>query len=252
MATAMNAAGSPDAHVPGIRTRPNPKWIRGHLGDVLVVDSRESLLVWENPYYPQWYFPEADVFGELRPTGGTDPTEDRGVAEINDLVVGDTTASGSARRFPESPGGILDGRVRLDWSALDRWLEEDVEVIVHPRSPFTRCDALASSRHVQIFVDGTLVADSNRPTLLFETGLPTRYYLPTEDVRLDLLRPSGTQTACPYKGVADYWSLVVGDEVHDDIVWGYPTPLPEVADIAGKLCFFDERVELEVDGVSEN
>lgn len=247
--TMADTTSSPDELSPGLRTMPNPKWIRAHLGDVLVVDSRDALLVWENPHYPQWYFPESDVFGELRATDQTIPTEDRGDAVVLDLVVGDTTLPGAAKRFPDAPGGVLDGRVRIDWTALDNWLEEGVEVIVHPRSPFTRCDVLPSSRHVQIVVDGTLVADSHRPTLLFETGLPTRYYLPPEDVRLDLLRPTGTKTGCPYKGIADYWSLVIGDVVHDDIVWGYPTPLPEVAGIAGKLCFFDERVDLEVDGV---
>lgn len=234
-----------------LQTLANPKWIRGHLNDVLVVDSRDALLVWEIPYYPQWYFPITDVFGELRPTGRVESTDNRGEETIFDLVVGDTALRDAARQYSKSPGGVLDGRVRLDWDALDNWLEEEVEVIVHPRSPFSRTDVLPSTRHVQVFIDGNLVADSHSPTVLFETGLPTRYYLPPNDVRLDLLHPTDTHTGCPYKGIASYWSVTVGDTEYDDIVWGYPSPLPEARDVAGMLCFFNEKVDIEVDGVAE-
>jgi len=249
--TSGKSSSDASAATAGPRTLPNPKWIRGHLEDALVVDSRDALLVWENPHYPQWYFPVADVFGELRPTGQVESTEDRGDAVVYDLVVGDTKLTEAARTFPDSPGGVLDDRVRIDWACLDNWLEEEVEVIVHPRSPFTRCDVLPSTRHVQVFLDGTLVADSHRPTILFETGLPARYYLPPDDVRLDLLRPSGTRTGCPYKGFADYWSAVIHDVEFHDVVWGYPSPLPEASDVAGMLCFYNERVDIEVDGVAE-
>lgn len=248
--TSRKAGEVEDSASAALRTLPNPKWIRGHLEDALVVDSRDALLVWENPHYPQWYFPIADVFGELRPTEQVVSTDNRGDAVIYDLVVGDTTLTEAARLFPGSPGGVLDDRVRIEWTALDNWLEEEVEVIVHPRSPFTRCDVLASTRHVQVFVDRTLVADSHRPTVLFETGLPTRYYLPRNDVRLDLLRPTGVQTGCPYKGIADYWSVIIGAVEHDDIVWSYPSPLPEASGIADMLCFFNERVDIVVDGVA--
>jgi uncharacterized protein (DUF427 family) len=131
---------------------------------------------------------------------------------------------------------------------MDAWFEEDEPVYTHPRSPYTRVEALASSRHVRVEVDGVTVADSHRPTILFETGLPPRYYVPLTDVRQDLLRPSETQTRCPYKGTAEYFSVEVGGKVHADLVWIYRTPLPESAKVAGLVCFYDERVDLYVDG----
>jgi uncharacterized protein (DUF427 family) len=131
---------------------------------------------------------------------------------------------------------------------MDAWFEEDEEVFVHPRSPYTRIDALASSRHVEVIVNGVTVADSTHPTLLFETGLPTRYYLPKVDVRLDLLRESSATSACPYKGFARYWSVDTGSGVAEDVGWSYPTPLRESEQVAGLVCFYNERVDLRVDG----
>lgn len=95
---------------------------------------------------------------------------------------------------------------------------------------------------------GEKLAVSDRPVLLDETGLPTRYYVPQEDVRTELLRPTSHQTTCPFKGQASYWSVVLGDEVYDDIVWSYQTPIPQAAGIAGLMCFYTERVELTIDG----
>ncbi|MDQ3966496.1 MAG: DUF427 domain-containing protein, partial [Actinomycetota bacterium] len=130
----------------------------------------------------------------------------------------------------------------------DAWYEEDEEVFVHPRDPYHRVDILDSSRHVRVLVNGEVVAETDRPELLFETGLPTRYYIPPEDVREELLVPSDTTTQCPYKGVASYWSVDAGGELFEDLSWYYPEPLPEAAKISGLLCFFNERVDLEVDG----
>ena len=103
---------------------------------------------------------------------------------------------------------------------------------------------------IRMMLDGEVIADSTRPVLLFESGLPTRYYLPKTDVRMDLLVPTDSQTGCPYKGFARYWNVVVGDEVHEDLGWSYPTPLPEAQPVAGLVCFYNERVDLEVDGVA--
>jgi uncharacterized protein (DUF427 family) len=132
---------------------------------------------------------------------------------------------------------------------MHAWFEENVEVFVHPRSPEVRIDALASSRHIRVSVDGVVVADSTHATVLFETGLPARFYLPKSDVRMDLLTPTGTTTACPYKGWANYWSVHVGGAIHDDLAWGYRTPLPESEAIAGLVCFYNEKVDIELDGV---
>lgn len=131
---------------------------------------------------------------------------------------------------------------------MSEWLEEDEPVYVHPRDPYKRVDILASSRHVRVELDGVVLAESRAPRILFETGLPPRYYLPMPDVRMELLRPSGTQTGCPYKGTAAYWSVEVNGELHRDLVWSYRSPLPESQKIAGLLCFYSERVDLYVDG----
>ena len=139
--------------------------------------------------------------------------------------------------------------IAVDFAAVDHWFEEDVEVFVHPRSPLTRIDALASSRHVVVSVEGVTLADTRKPTLLFETLVPTRHYVPMVDVNLDLLVPSDTRSSCPYKGHARYWSAQVGGQTHADLAWSYPTPLPEVTPIAGQICFFDERVDIAIDGV---
>jgi len=103
--------------------------------------------------------------------------------------------------------------------------------------------------HIEIRVGGEKVAESDRPVLLEETGLPTRYYLQREDVRTELLRPTDTQTTCPFKGHASYWSVEVGDTVHTDVVWSYETPIPDAEGIAGLMCFYDERVDVSIDGV---
>ena len=134
---------------------------------------------------------------------------------------------------------------------MTEWLEEDEQVYVHPRDPYKRVDILASSRHVRIEVDGITVAESRQPRILFETGLPARHYLPLTDVRMDLLRPSATVTHCTYKGAAAYWSVDTGKGVHEDIAWIYRAPLPESQKIAGLAAFYDEKVDVFVDGVPQ-
>ena len=127
----------------------------------------------------------------------------------------------------------------------------DEPVYTHPRDPYTRVDVLASSRHVRVEVAGAVVADSRAPRILFETGLPPRYYLPLQDVRMDLLRPSDTRTGCPYKGTASYFHLELDGRRYEDYVWIYRYPLPESQKIAGLVAFYNERVDLWVDGVRQ-
>jgi uncharacterized protein (DUF427 family) len=134
---------------------------------------------------------------------------------------------------------------------MDGWFEEDEEVTVHARDPYTRIDILDSSRHVEVKIGGVTVADSCRPRLVFETGSPVRTYLPKTDVRMDLLSPTGTATRCPYKGTASYWSVTVDGTTYDDLVWSYASPLPESTKIAGLVAFYDEKVDVYVDGVLE-
>jgi uncharacterized protein (DUF427 family) len=235
---------------PRIRIEPNPKHIRGYKDGHLVVDSTAVRLVWENPSFPAWYVPVADVHADLKENGHSVRSPRRGAGTVYDLVVDGEVVPDAAWRHIVSPVDELRDLVRFEFGALDAWFEEDVEVFVHPRSPETRIDALASSRHVRVVVDGEVIADSHKPTILFETGLPPRYYLPQTDVRMDLLTPTDSRTGCPYKGFARYWDLTVGDTTYPDFVWSYPTPLPESQNIAGLVCFYNEKVDLEIDGVA--
>ena len=232
-----------------VKIEPRAKRVRVYLGGELVADTFAPLLVWEKPYYPTYYLPVGDVRAELAPTGAVVHSPSRGEAEVYDVVTAGRKAAGAAVRYRSSPLEPLRDLVRLDWDAMDEWFEEDEPVYVHPRDPYSRVDILASSRHVVVVVDGVAVADSQQPRILFETGLPPRYYLPLTDVWMDMLRPSKTQSRCPYKGTAGYWNLAVGDTVHEDVVWIYRAPLPESQKVAGLACFYNERVDLYVDDV---
>jgi uncharacterized protein (DUF427 family) len=225
----------------------SPRWVRGELGGETVVDSRRALVVWEpGKPVPLYAFARDDVRGDsLRRVGAPPEPDHPGVAEWWDLEAGGQTARHGAWRYGDPD---LARAIAFDWSALDRWLEESEEVFVHPRDPHKRVDALQSARHVRVELDGEVLADSRAPFLLFETKLPTRYYLPREDVRTDLLAPTDTHTRCPYKGVASYWSAELGGQVHADIAWTYPDPIRENPQLRDLVCFFNERVDITVDG----
>ena len=235
-----------------IRIEHAAKRIRAYLGGELVADTTSPALVWEVPYYPTYYFPIADVSGELlEADGGVAHSPSRGDGRTYTVRAGGKEASGGALRYEDSPVEELRGLVRLEWGAMDAWFEEDEEVFTHPRDPYTRIDILASSRHVRVEVEGLTVAESTGPRLLFETGLPVRYYLPKTHVRLDLLELTDRATHCPYKGQAQSWSVRVGDSLQAHLAWSYPTPLPESQKIAGLIAFYDEKVDLYVDGVRQ-
>jgi uncharacterized protein (DUF427 family) len=235
-----------------IRIEPGAKRVRAYLGAEVVADTIHPVLVWEVPYYPAYYFPVADVRAELlEADGGVAHSPSRGDGRTFAVRAGGKEAPGAALRYEESPIEELRDLIRLDWNAMDTWFEEDEEVFTHPRDPYTRVDILPSSRHVRVEVDGVTIAESAGPRLLFETGLPPRYYLPKTHVRLDLLTPTDTVTHCPYKGRATYWSVRAGDIVHEDLAWSYPTPLPESQKIAGLIAFYNEKVDLYVDGVRQ-
>jgi len=199
----------------GVRVERCPKRIRAVAGGVTVIDSIAARYVWLDRPYPTYFFPPDDVHADYRHLADAEH----------------------------------DGLLAFRWAEMDHWFEEDEEVYVHTRDPHTRVDILPSSRAVRVEIDGVVVAATDHPTLLFETGLPARYYFAKTDVRLDLLVPSERVTACPYKGFARYWSVRIGDSVHPDIAWGYDTPLPESLRIAGLVAFYNERVDLVVDGV---
>ncbi len=232
-----------------IRIEDGQKRVRAYFDGEPIADSTRVKLVWEKPYYPTYYFPTADVRMErLSPSGESERSPSRGTAEILDVTGSRRVAGGAAFRYPESPITDLRDLVAFRWDALDAWFEEDEEVFVHARNPYTRVDVLRSSRHIQVVVGDVEVANSHQPTLLFETGLPVRYYLPKPHVRMDLLTPSQTVTDCPYKGTAEYWSITTDQGVFEDYAWSYRTPLPESAGIAGLVSFYNEKVDIYVDG----
>jgi uncharacterized protein (DUF427 family) len=210
-------------------------------------------MVFDERRLPVYYFPLDDVRRDLLADSEramTDPL--LGPRAFYHLVVGDRRIEDAAWRYDAPPAELaeLAGHVGFYWSKLDHWYEEDDEVFVHPRSPYHRVDVLNSSRHVRVRVGGEFIADSRRPRLLFETGLPTRYYLPRMDVRMDLLAESETVTQCPYKGRTVHFDLHLADQqVVHDIAWSYPYPIPECPKIENLICFYDERVdEVEIDG----
>jgi uncharacterized protein (DUF427 family) len=234
---------------PAVRVETSGKRVRAYLGGIAVADTAHPLLVWEHPHYPAYYIPVADVRTDLLvPTGTASHSGTRGDATHFTIKTGTEERVDAAWRYEQSPVEALRDAVRFDWAAMDAWFEEDEEVFTHVRSPYTRIDILPSSRHVRVEVDGVVIAESTKPRVLFETGLPPRWYLPKVDVRMELLVPTTSETACPYKGRAEYWSVRLDDRVVDDAVWSYRTPLPESERIAGLLSFYPDRVDVFVDG----
>ncbi len=227
------------------------KRVRAYLNGEIVADTRAPLLVWEFPYYPFYYIPATDIKAELIPSGEVVSQSGLGDGEVLHVKTGAGTAQGAARRYAGSPVAELRDAVKLEWAAMSEWLEEDEPVYTHARDPHKRVDILASSRRVRIELDGVTVAQTDQPRILFETGLPPRYYLPLSAVRMDLLRPSETSTHCPYKGTAGYWSVDTGTRVHKDVVWIYRAPFPESQKIAGLACFYNERVDIVLDGEAQ-
>ncbi|QIY94165.1 DUF427 domain-containing protein [Streptomyces sp. S1D4-11] len=236
----------------GLLWEPSERWVRGRKGEVTVVDSRHPVLVWEPEVpVPLYAFPREEVREDLlRPAKNPRTGTHTGSRVFYDLEVDGELLENAAWTFPAED---LAGHIAFEWfcrsgRGLDHWYEEEEEIFIHPRDPHKRVDALPSSRHVVIEIDGTVVADTRCPVLLFETGLPTRYYIPREDVRLGLFVPSGLSTGCPYKGTAEYWSWRGGGNIPANLVWSYPEPLPAVGAVKGLLAFYNEAVDITVDG----
>lgn len=187
---------------------PIDKWIRARVGGRTVVDSRRPVCVWRDRPYPFYAFPAEDVEG----------------VEV-------------------TPVEEVPGHVAVAWDAADEWLADEERLHGHARDPFHRIDVVRSARHVVIEHEGERLADSRRPLLLYETGLPVRCYLPPEDVRLDRLQPSETRSTCAYKGHASHLA-----HAGTDVAWTYPEPLFDAPPVAGLIAFYDERVDITVDG----
>lgn len=233
----------------------SPKWVRVYFGGGLIADSKDVILLRQKGRPPVYYFPRQDVrteFLEERGRIGKFP----GLGKVHLLTVraGDRVAENAAWVVTEpTPDAVeVEGAIAFKWAEMDHWFEEDEEVHIHARDPHVRIDVIHSSRHVRVELGGEVIAETRRPVLLFETGLPTRYYIPKVDVRLDLLEPSDTHTGCPYKGVASYYSIRIGDRTIKDVAWYYPYPLPEVGKIQDMLSFYPEKVDaIYVDGIRQ-
>jgi uncharacterized protein (DUF427 family) len=236
-----------------ITFEPSPRRVRVQFNGEWVADTTNAHLLFETRHLPVYYFPRSDVRMDLlTPTEHHTFCPYKGTASYWTIRVGDRTSENAVWGYPDPYDEVaaIQDFVALYWDRVDHWYEEDEEIFVHPRDPYKRVDVVASSRHVQVILGGETVADTRRARFLFETRLPTRYYIPQEDVRMDLLVPSDKTTACPYKGRARYWSAKIGGREYPDIVWGYPEPIPECPKIKGLLSFFNEQVDaILVDGI---
>lgn len=230
----------------------SPRRVRVASGGAMLADSKHAMLMREARRLPVYYFPKADVRMDLMAESGhrvRDPH--KGEACFWTVRAGGKVAENAAWSYLSPPPecAAIKDYFSFEWGKMDHWYEEEEEIFVHPRDPYKRVDVLQSSRHVRIVVSGETVADTQRPRILFETNHPVRYYIPCDDVRMELLESSSTKSRCPYKGIASYWSVKIGDEHFPDLVWGYQEPIPECPKIKGLFCFFQEReATIYVDG----
>jgi uncharacterized protein (DUF427 family) len=226
---------------------PTPRRIRVVVGDETVADSRDAYLLHESGLQPVYYFPPEDVRSDLlEPTDRHTHCPKKGDASYYTIRAGDRVVKNGAWYYPDllpSAPEALQGLIAFYFDRMDGWMEEAEQIDVHPRDPYHRVDVIASDRQVRVLLEGEVLAETRSALALFETGLPTRWYISPEDVIAEL-EPSDKVSHCPYKGQASYYS--VGEE--KNLIWYYPEPRAEAVRIAGLLCFYNERVDLELDG----
>lgn len=229
----------------------SPRRVRVEFGGETVADSRCVKLLHETGLLPVYYFPEDDVRTELLElTDHATHCPFKGQARYWTLRTPQHTAENAVWGYPEplEHAPPIAGHCAFYWDKMDAWYEEDERVFGHPRDPYHRIDVLDARRRVRVTVGGEIVAETERPRVLFESSLPPRFYIPAADVRARFLEPSDTTTRCAYKGLATYRSVRAGATVVRDAAWTYAEPAPEAARIAGYLCFYSEKIDVEVDG----
>jgi uncharacterized protein (DUF427 family) len=236
-------------------TMPSPKRLRIKVGDLFVADTTEALVLQESDHLPVYYFPIKDVDESfLMPSTTKTECPYKGTASHYSLNTGVTLVQDAGWRYLEPIKGCppIADYMGFYWSKMDHWYEEDEEIFVHARDPFRRVDCLPSSRRVEVFVGGEKVADSKKGVFLFETGHPTRYYLPISDTRLELLSPSRYISRCPYKGISSFYHLTLNGKRYENLIWYYPDPVHEALRIKGLVSFYNEFVDrILVDGVEQ-
>ncbi|HXI96844.1 MAG TPA: DUF427 domain-containing protein [Candidatus Acidoferrum sp.] len=234
-----------------VRLEPTERRVRAVVGGIPIADSKRAQLLFLPPPFNAYVFPRDDVRWDLLSESGA-PVAMPGLGDVArwGVSLGGIVRENAVWTFPHPPQGLeqLAELVLLRWHLMDAWYEEDDEVFVHPRDPYHRVDVVNSSRHVKVTVGGVVLAETGRPRLLFETGLPVRYYIPKLDVRMEMLEPSQTISRCPYKGMASYWSVRAAGAEYPDLAWSYKSPIPECPKIENLIAFFNERVDLDVDG----
>ncbi|KAI0533235.1 DUF427-domain-containing protein [Xylaria digitata] len=235
-----------------VRTLPAaPKRVRLRLGGRYVADTTRATYVWEHAFYPAYYLP-LDAFAEGVLSHPSSGAQESGYALATLSAGGASTDRVVVFLRGDGAGKVLAGLVRVEFAAVEAWFEEDARIDVHPKDPFKRVDVVFSTRPVRVFVSGVEVAEARSCFHLYETGLPVRFYLPVTSVHAEFLRESSTITACPYKGEANYYDLALGDgkggKRLKDVIWYYRNPKIECAAIAGCLCFYNEKVDIELDG----
>jgi uncharacterized protein (DUF427 family) len=244
-----SGAATPD-HV--ISVEASAKRVRVMFNGRTIADSLGTVLLFETRHRPVYYFPRQDVrLDLLERNGHRTHCPYKGDAAYWTIAAGSRRAENAVWSYEEPLQGMspIRGRLAFYWDRVDHWFEEDEEIFGHARDPRHRVDVLPSSREVRVVSGGEEIARSRRALFLFETGMPTRYYLPPEDVRSEFLQPSRHRTTCPYKGHASYWSIRVRNVFCENAVWAYCDPLPECPRIRGRFCFYPEKVErIEVEG----
>ena len=233
------------------RVEPLARRIRALVAGETLLDTTRGFLRYQRGSHPHYSVPLSDFrTSALRPADPPAEHPDLGAGFAFDLHVDKREPVPGAVRGWNSlqPDGLDSPLVELDWDAADEWFEEEVRQHFHARDPYRRIDVLPSSRHVRVEVSGVTIGESTRPTLVCETGLPARWYLPPADVELGLLVPSTTETGCQYKGLASYWDLKLGETIHEDFAWTYPTAFPEAGGLANLIALYAERADTYVDG----
>ncbi len=229
----------------------SPKWVRGYCSGQLIVDSRSSILLRSDGRPPAYYFPKQDINMNYLHRNFSTPGNHIPQIRHWDLRVGDKWIRRAATEYHKADDApAIEGYLCFNWASMDNWFEEQEEIFIHPRDPWVRLDVLRSSRHIEVIIHDEIVAASNSPVALFETGLPVRYYLPKPDVRLELLIESQHVTQCPYKGEANYYSVRISKYTEENVAWYYQYPTLEASKIASHIAFYSEKVDaFLVDGV---